>query len=44
MLPDAEAQRQHDSWSTQGRLFEFPAKDADGQDAENYAYDFGEHD
>jgi hypothetical protein len=33
-VPDADAQRQHDSWSAQGRLFEFPGKDSNCQDAE----------
>ena len=42
-VPDAEAQRQNDSWSAQGRLFEFPGKDSHYQDAGYYAYDFGEH-
>jgi hypothetical protein len=39
----AEANWQHGSWSTQGRLFEFPGKDSDCQDAENCTYDLGEH-
>ena len=42
-VPDAEAQRQHNSWSTKGRLFEFPGKNSDCQDAENYTNDFGGH-
>ena len=42
-VPDAETQRQHDSWSTQWRLFKFPGKDSDCQDAEYYANDLGEH-
>ena len=42
-VPDAEAKRQHDSWPTQGRLFEFPGEDSNCQDAKYCAYDFGEH-
>lgn len=34
-VPDAYAQRQHYSWSTQGCLLEFPGKDSNCHDAEN---------
>jgi hypothetical protein len=42
-VPDAETKRQHDSWPTQGRLFKFPGKDSNCQEAEYCAYDFGKH-
>lgn len=43
-VPDAEPQRQHDSWSAQWGLFKFPGKDSHCQDAKYSAYDFGDHD
>ncbi len=42
-VPDAESQRQHDSWPTQWGLFKFPGKDSHRQEAKYSAYDFGEH-
>jgi hypothetical protein len=42
-VPDAEPQRQNDSWATQWGLFEFPGKDSDSQDSEYYANDFRDH-
>ena len=42
-VPDAESQRQHDSWPAQRRLFEFPSVYPDSQYPEYCAYDFGEH-
>ena len=41
-VPDAETQGQHDSWSAQWRLFEFPGKDSYCQEAKDDAYDFGD--
>jgi len=38
-VPDADAKGQHDSWPAQGRLFEFPRKDADCEDARYDAND-----
>jgi len=42
-VPDAQAKGQHDSRPAKGRFFKFPGIDADCQDAEYDADDFGEH-
>jgi hypothetical protein len=42
-VPDAESQRQHDSWSAQWGFFEFPSKNTHCQDAKYNAYDFWDH-
>ena len=42
-VPDAESQRQHDSWSTQWSLFEFPGKDSHCQEAKYGTHDFSCH-
>ena len=42
-VPDAESQRQHDSWSTQWRFFEFPSIETDCCNTKNYANYFRNH-
>ena len=42
-VPDAESQRQHDSWPTQWSLFEFPGKDSHCQEAKYDTHDFSYH-
>ena len=42
-VPDAESQRQHDSWSTQWRFFEFPYIKTDCCNAKDYADYFRNH-